>query len=536
MNNYEKYCEFDFVRRNFTPLTVYGKICLENVKLISNKKELEKKYDAVDRIKFFAEKKFSSYSKIKNFLKNIPFINLEDNISNSSDVFLYKKFLNYYRLIYFTLDKPTVKFFDFKWELEELYRYLNIDGHSDTFYVSSKYSGLLEKIRNEISKIDREINEEKKIYFDFIKKEFNIDFSGKDFIVVDMDKINSLKSEYLTAEIYDSSKIILKPKFTDNYLALLKRKKNLVIKEKEIETEIVGQIIKKINKNKSVFKNYIEVITDFDIAVSSYELALKFNLKRPELSKSFKKIFIKKAFFIPLKYELDKFNVKYTPLSFTFDKNINLIYGSNMGGKTVALKTFLLLQTMAQYGFFVPAESFKTVLFDEIFVNNTIEDMKGLSSFAYEIYEFLKAYKSVESGRKTLLILDEFAKTTNVTEAAALVNAVFKDLSRYSNIKIFMATHLSGLIKNSEIDFLSMKGFDRNKYVSDKKLHLKDIIEKIKYINKYMRYELVRIKDIKNFRSDALDIARILGLNENIYRKALKFMEVTDEDKEIKSQ
>ena len=85
-----------------------------------------------------------------------------------------------------------------------------------------------------------------------------------------------------------------------------------------------------------------------------------------------------------------------------------------MGGKTVALKTFVFFQFLVQSGFYVPAECCRVSLFKGIcFIGGDgAASAGGLSSFGIEMNDFIKACGTLDKG-PALFIMDEFARTTN---------------------------------------------------------------------------------------------------------------------------
>ena len=233
-----------------------------------------------------------------------------------------------------------------------------------------------------------------------------------------------------------------------------------------------------------------------------------------------------KARFLPLEAKLREAGLKYTPLNADFPRRVNIIYGSNMGGKTVALKTLAFLQLAAQSGFFVPAARFETCLFDTLaFIGGSeMETAGGLSGFGLEMNEFSAAYYGLRNG-STLLLMDEFARTTNSQEAAALLSAILSDLETRPGAAAFLATHFSGLRTGKGSASFMMRGFDTeafNKFFSAKPACGLD--EKLRMINRFMRYELRQGAAGAEAR-DALKIAGILGVSKAIINKAQDFME-----------
>ena len=111
-----------------------------------------------------------------------------------------------------------------------------------------------------------------------------------------------------------------------------------------------------------------------------------------------------------------------------------------MGGKTVVLKTAAFFQVLAQMGFFVPAEYYQTQVFKKIsFAGNlSDEDTDGLSGFGLEMRSFIESTGLAE---KSLIFMDEFAKTTNSSEATSLLSAIIETFSKNPNAFMFVSTH-----------------------------------------------------------------------------------------------
>lgn len=528
--NVEKFIEFDFIKKNFQPYTPYGKNYKENFSFLVDKNKLNRRYDAIEYLDELRKKKRIVYDKIRYHLRNIPFITPSRGISDISDVFIVKKFINNYFAIYHYLPTKIRNHFGFKYELSDLHSLLNPDGVSDTFYISEKYDKRITDVKKELESIIGEIESYKKMYLSRIQKEVGFDIKG-DFAVVELSKLSNKIYEFFTVDVYDSKKAIIRVKYPSEYIDLSKKRQEIVSKLKKIESEVINSIMEKLKKQWDNIVSCIEPIFELDIAFASCELKEKFNLKRPSFNNS--RIYIRNGIFLPLKSLLDDMNAKYFPLTFSFDKRINIIQGSNMGGKTVVLKTVAFLQYLAQIGLFVPADEFNTIIFDKISVIIPDEEVRGLSSFAYEVNEISEEIKSI-SQKKVLIISDEFGRTTNVNEGLALVNSLIEYFSKRENIYFFLATHLSGIQKFDDIDFLRMKGFNKKNYLKYNIDDLKDIKQRIKLINRFMDYEIVRTSNSLVLTSDAIEIAHLIGINNEIYNKAKEYLEVQDANKSEK--
>lgn len=134
----------------------------------------------------------------------------------------------------------------------------------------------------------------------------------------------------------------------------------------------------------------------------------------------------------------------FQKLSFSYKSGEpGIIIGANMGGKTVALKSLCLCQYLFQFGFAIPAHKAEMVPVENIVLcfDDEQDYQKGLSSFAAEMVRIDRMIKMVESGAKTLAIIDEPARTTNPTEGSALVSSLLKILEESPNLSLILTTH-----------------------------------------------------------------------------------------------
>nr|WP_281389014.1 hypothetical protein [Spirochaeta isovalerica] len=260
-----------------------------------------------------------------------------------------------------------------------------------------------------------------------------------------------------------------------------------------------------------------------DLTLARADAAIKFRCIKPEISHN-GFILASNLRFLPVEENCLNERVPYTPLSAEFDAPHIVISGSNMGGKTVVLKTLLFAQILSQMGFFVPATRFKTILFRSF---NLIGDklgtgVNGLSSFGEEIMSLIEG---AAEGR-TLYIIDEFARTTNSAEALALNSALLKSFSGRKETWSFSSTHQENLPELENISYWTMRGLDYLKYGEYFHSNFKgDLSERIRLINKYMDYRIEpRAAGAVNSR-DALKIADILGLDSQLIGYAEKYME-----------
>ncbi|MEA3307146.1 MAG: hypothetical protein U9Q34_05135 [Elusimicrobiota bacterium] len=527
-NKIHRFSEFDDFYSFFKPLTPLGKIAKEKMDLFTDIKTLENEYSLIADFLDLIKKNRILFDRIENHLIKTPLLSFDYGQDfRISDVFLLKKFLSHSKAVFSLLPKQLRQKLNMKWASMPLLTLLMKGGAGETFYISDSYNPQLKTTRNEILKIAGKLKNIKKTTLKKLALQ-GLDFSTRDFLIIDTKSgYKHYNNRDLFVEAYDSENIMVKPVFGEKFLKLSAAKEILNKKEKNLENEIIKEIAVLAKKSIKKLIEISKLIEKTDLLIAKARLAAKFDMIKPILTKSAGIIF-KKARFIPIKLKLKKMKLKYRPLSASFGKRINSLRGSNMGGKTVALKTAAFFQILAQMGFFVPAQYYQTQVFKRIsFAGNlSDEDINGLSGFGLEMQGFID---SGDLKEKSLIFMDEFAKTTNSNEATALLTAIIEIFSQNPNAFMFISTHFSGLPENKNAACLKMKGFDNAAF----KKHFKSaassgeetsLIEKLIMINKFMRYEIVPDDNKKRIR-DAIKIAKILGMDPKIIKLAKKKME-----------
>jgi DNA mismatch repair ATPase MutS len=110
------------------------------------------------------------------------------------------------------------------------------------------------------------------------------------------------------------------------------------------------------------------------------------------------------------------------------------------------------------------------------------------------------------------VLIDELARTTNPTEGRAIVGAVAKHLDN-QNLKVLITTHYGGL--KVQCRKLRVKGFRED--IGDAKITPNNIGD-------FIDYSLVE-DDGVNVPHEALRIAKILGVDEEIVKQAEKLLD-----------
>lgn len=210
---------------------------------------------------------------------------------------------------------------------------------------------------------------------------------------------------------------------------------------------------------------------------------------------------------------LAKQNKDFQPVSIRVTPYPCLITGTNMGGKTVLLKTVALAQYLFQFGFYVPANEAALFPVDEVMlsIDDEQSEFTGLSSFAAEMLRIDGILGAAISGRNILALIDEPARTTNPDEGRALVNGLVSILARYG-VRGLVTTHYASI--QAPCHKLRVKGLR----VSE----LKEGIS-LNTLNNYMDYSLTGV-DTGEVPHEALRIAAVLGVHQELIDEATSFL------------
>lgn len=209
----------------------------------------------------------------------------------------------------------------------------------------------------------------------------------------------------------------------------------------------------------------------------------------------------------------------YTFLDMELACGVGLITGPNMGGKTVVLKTFGLLQALAQYGMPVPAARFAFHPVERIGLSGGDEQSmdSGLSSFGAEVQRLAEL---LQGGARALLLLDEVARTTNPEEGEVLAIGLAGYLLQSGHAAL-MASHFPGVTGVPGIQGFRVAGLKRD--VLDE-LERQGRVDMVRDLQQAMDYRLIPCAG-QEVPRDAVRLARCFGLPEGVLQKAQEVLD-----------
>ncbi|ANX12369.1 DNA mismatch repair protein MutS [Fictibacillus arsenicus] len=123
------------------------------------------------------------------------------------------------------------------------------------------------------------------------------------------------------------------------------------------------------------------------------------------------------------------------------ERNMLLITGPNMAGKSTYMRQLALTAIMMQIGCFVPAEQAELPMFDQIFTRIGAADdlVGGQSTFMVEMLETNFALTSATEN--SLILLDEIGRGTSTYDGMALAQSIIEFIHERIQAKTLFSTH-----------------------------------------------------------------------------------------------
>jgi len=324
--------------------------------------------------------------------------------------------------------------------------------------------------------------------------------------------LSELQSGALFAARKEKSDVegLLRTEKSSSILEELKiRRLEIAAKEEDAETGLKIELSNRLRPYLPDFAENIKAAGKLDFTIQKALLAEKYGAVCPEIKEG------GVEFLDMINPEVDdvlrKNNKSFTPVSISLSSGTTLLTGANMGGKSVAVKTAVLNVCLCHMGFFVFAAKASMPLFDGVcLISEDLQSISsGLSSFGAEIRcldEIVKKSKS----EYLFIALDELARGTNPEEGAIIVRAVAGYFDTLKSITV-MTTHYDNIADGSFCHYQTsgLKNLDFRK-LSGKAENSAGLI------SEYMDYRLIKVDGRADPPKDALNICRLLALDEDI--------------------
>lgn len=532
-----KNLDLDFIFDNLTVYTPYGETYKKAMRpyVTEEKNRLVEELDRIEKIVNLIQRQRYDFIEMRNYFKHIKDLRLtfervnQGDVLSTTELFEIKMFIG-------ILEKMDINLKKLKWNIPEGIKPTSIpylkslfdpgETGTNTFYIYDEYSEELSTIRKEIRDIEYKINKERKSLKEKVEKDLNVKLRANGEITVNKDNkelIDRYKAyEFLTYSVETYMNITFKTINTLDIDGYNQKLQQLKLLEEDEELKVRRYLSNEIKNYIEIIYKNIHAIGKLDLLVAKGYHAIGFKATRPEIIDE-NTLYILNGRNIKVEQNLKKDGREFTPITLELDKGVTCITGANMGGKTISLKTVGLLLSMAQYGMFVPAEKMKLSLKEYVFfsMGDLQSSDKGLSTFGGEILKIKEAIK--DANKEGLILIDELARGTNPKEGYAISKAIINYLKNKETITI-ITTHFDGLADEKEVKHLQVRGLSVEDWdkITEKIQEEKQGVNLLHY---YMDYRLTEIKDIKEVPKDAINISRLMGLDEEILKDAEEVLE-----------
>ena len=284
----------------------------------------------------------------------------------------------------------------------------------------------------------------------------------------------------------------------------LKEKEDAILHAQEnavrIEKQLFAEMLDEIRSYLPRLQRLARILAEIDCYGALAEVSSANRYVRPQFTDNELEIVQGRH---PILDELMK-DPRYVANSIKMDreKDILLITGPNMGGKSTYMRQTALIVIMAQIGCFVPAKTCRMPVFDKIFTRIGASDdiLSGQSTFMVEMNEANRALQ--EATENSLILFDEIGRGTSTYDGMALAQAMIEYIAACVHAKTMFSTHYHEL--TSLADSI---GTVRNVHVA-----VKEENDKVTF--------LYKIKEGPAGHSYGINVARLAGLPDSVLERA----------------
>jgi DNA mismatch repair protein MutS len=270
-----------------------------------------------------------------------------------------------------------------------------------------------------------------------------------------------------------------------------------------LEYELFKQILQQVEGELFNLQEIAEKLSLLDVLCSLAHTASKYNYAKPEIKQSGKLTILNGRHPVVERIE-SQFIPNDTILN---EKDLVILTGPNMAGKSTFMRQVCLIVIMAQMGSFVPAEIAKVGIIDRIFSRvGAYDDLAhGQSTFMVEMDETSNILNNATEN--SLIILDEVGRGTSTYDGVAIAWSVVEHIYKNIKAKTLFATHYHVLNKMSD-EFENIKNYNiAVKEKEDEIIFLRKIIEG------------------GTDKSYGIHVAKIAGMPKEVIDRALEIQE-----------
>ncbi len=298
----------------------------------------------------------------------------------------------------------------------------------------------------------------------------------------------------------------------------LKEKEQMILeaeaKIQDLEYELFLQIRDEVKRYIPRLQKLAKDISELDVLQSFATVSEKYRYVKPEFSddgtlriKDGRHPVVEKVMpvqaYVPNDCYMDR------------DRQILLITGPNMSGKSTYMRQVALIAIMAQIGCFVPASEAILPIFDQIYTRIGASDdlVSGQSTFMVEMLEAKNAI--VGATENSLILFDEIGRGTSTYDGMALAQAIIEYIHDKIGAKTMFSTHYHELT-DLENDLPRLKNIHVSAVEKDGNVVF-----------------LHKIKDGPTDQSYGIHVARLAELPDEVIERAREILELVENENNL---
>ncbi|MHD0314200.1 DNA mismatch repair protein MutS [Fusobacterium varium] len=330
------------------------------------------------------------------------------------------------------------------------------------------------------------------------------------FIEVTRANAHLVPSDYIRKQTLANAERYIVPDLKEYEEKVLNAKDKI----ENLEYQLFKEVAYEIKSHKEILQDLAYKIAYLDVASDLAHIAIKNSYVQPEIHAG------KDIEIIAGRHPIVEKLIpagEYVKNNIVFDDNKEMIIltGPNMSGKSTYMKQVALIIIMAHMGSYVPANYAKIGLVDKIFTRIGASDdlLTGQSTFMLEMSEVANIVNSATN--RSFIILDEIGRGTSTFDGISIATAITEYIHERIGAKTIFATHYH------ELTQLEDKLDRAENYRIEVKENDKEIV--------FLR-EIVKGGADKSY---GIEVARLAGLPKEILDRSKSVLKNLEDRKQI---
>ncbi|MBY0144307.1 DNA mismatch repair protein MutS [Neobacillus niacini] len=224
----------------------------------------------------------------------------------------------------------------------------------------------------------------------------------------------------------------------------LKEKEELILQAEEkigeLEYELFAEIREIVKEHIPRLQAAAKAVSELDVLQCFAQVSEERRYVKPKFS-SEGKVVLKEGRHPVVEKVLNAQEYVANDCFMDSEREVLLITGPNMSGKSTYMRQIALTAILAQIGCYVPADEAVLPIFDQVFTRIGAADdlISGQSTFMVEMLEARNALANAT--QNSLILFDEIGRGTSTYDGMALAQAIIEYIHKHIGAKTLFSTH-----------------------------------------------------------------------------------------------